>query len=60
MSVSCSKTKLIDVLKGQSYQKWSELEDLALRKGTGCNEYTYLLRTKGNEEILRRKKFLGV
>lgn len=59
IEVSCSKSKLIEVLKGNSYQKWDELEDMALKKGSGP-EYTYLLRSKGPEEILRRKKFLGI
>ena len=60
VEVSCSKAKLIDVLKGQSFTKWNELEDMALEKGTESKEYTYLLKMKGPEEILRRKKFLGL
>ena len=58
IEVSCSKGKLIEVLKGQSYTKWNELEDLALSRGTESPEYTYLLKNKGPEEIIRRKKFL--
>jgi hypothetical protein len=34
------------------------LEDLALSRGTESAEYGYLLKTKGAEEIKRRKKFL--
>jgi hypothetical protein len=30
MEVSCSKSKLIEILKGQSFTKWTELEDMAL------------------------------
>jgi hypothetical protein len=36
------------------------LEDLALHRGTESDEYKYLLKTKGYEEIIRRKKFLGI
>lgn len=48
------------MLKGQSFSKWNELEDLALQRGTEVAEYTYLLKVKGADEILRRKKFLGI
>lgn len=58
--VSCSKAKLIESLKGQSFTQWTELEDLALEKGTESIEYKYLLKAKGYEEILRRKKFIGL
>jgi hypothetical protein len=44
IEVSCSKGKLIEVLKGQSFTKWSELEDIALEKGTESREYSYLLK----------------
>ena len=60
IEVSCSKGKLIDVLQGQSFTKWNELEDLALSRGTESAEYTYLLKSKGHDEILRRKKFLSI
>ncbi len=30
IQVSCSKSKLIEYLKGESFTKWTELEDLAL------------------------------
>jgi hypothetical protein len=36
------------------------LEDLALRRGNESEEYKYLLRSKGVEEVARRKKFLGI
>jgi len=58
--VSCSKTKLIEVLKGKSFTTWSGIEDLALKRGTESEEYKWLLKTKGYEEIIRRKKFLGI
>jgi len=58
IEVSCSKSRLVEALAGKSFSKWNELEDLALRRGTECPEYKYLLKTKGQEEILRRKKFL--
>lgn len=58
--VSCSKSKLVEILQGNSFTKWNELEDLALQRGTESREYTYLLKSKGADEILRRKKFLGI
>lgn len=59
-SVSCSKGKLIEALKGQSFTKWNELEDMALGMSTESTHYKYLLKVKGAEEIVRRKKFLGI
>jgi hypothetical protein len=32
MDVNCSKSKLVEVLKGQSFKKWNALEDLALKE----------------------------
>ncbi len=58
--VSCSKSKLIDVLKGQNFTKWNELEDMALNTNPDSVHYKYLLKVKGADEILRRKKFLGI
>lgn len=59
-TVSCSKGKLIECLQGKSFTKWNELEDLALRRGTESEEYGFLLKVKGAEEIVRRRKFLGI
>lgn len=59
IEVSCSKSKLIEVLEGKSFSKWNGLEDLALLRGTESEEYRYLLKNKGYEEIVRRKRFLG-
>ena len=33
---------------------------MALSRGTETEEYKYLLKGKGHEEILRRRKFLGI
>eukprot|EP00347_Sterkiella_histriomuscorum_P011097 403373765 len=60
IEVSCCKAKLIEVLERQSFSKWSELEDLALRRGVDSEEYKYLMRQKGAEEVARRVKFLGI
>ena len=60
IQVSCSKSKLIEKLKGESFQCWNELEDLALMRGTESAEYGYLLKMKGFEEVIRRRKFLGI
>lgn len=59
LEVSCSKAKLIEVLERKSFSKWNELEDLALSRGTESEEYKFLLRHKGYEEINRRRRFLG-
>ena len=57
--ISCSKAKLIETLKGKSFTKQTELDDYGLEKGTESIEYKYLLKLKGYEEIIRRKKFLS-
>lgn len=58
--MSCSKQKLVEVLEKKSFTQWNMLEDLALKRGSGSDEYKYLLRAKGEEEVARRKKFLGI
>ena len=60
VQVSCSKTKLIELLKGENFTRWTELEDLALRKEETSVEFKYLLKSKGMDEIKRRKKFLSI
>jgi hypothetical protein len=51
---------LVEVLKGQKFSQWNELDDMALKMGTESPYYKLLLETKGVEEIARRKKFLGL
>ena len=59
--VSCNKKKLIEMLQGSAFStQWNELEDYALSMGTESGQYKYLLKAKGAEEMLRRKKFLGI
>ncbi len=60
ISVSCSKRKLEEMLKGIGFSKWTALEDLALKKGDASDEYAYLVQSKSDDEIRRRKKFLGI
>jgi len=60
ISVSCNKKKLIELLQGNDFTKWNELEDMALGMDTNSPQYKYLLKQKGQEEINRRKKFLGL
>lgn len=57
--MNCSKAQLKSVLEGQSYAKWSVLEDLAL-KGGDKQQLRYLLKTKGHEQMQKRAKFLGI
>lgn len=60
LEVSCCKAKLVEILENRTFTKWNELEDLALRRGSESEEYKYLLRSKGHDEISRRKRFLGI
>lgn len=57
--VNCSKAQLKSVLEGQSYAKWTVLEDLAL-KGGDRQQLRYLEKTKGTEQMEKRAKFLGI
>lgn len=53
------KQQLRKVLEGQSYTKWTELEDMALQ--SKCQkQLKYLIKTKGQEEVDRRVNFLGI
>ena len=59
--VNCDKTKLEGVLRGQSFTKWDELDDICLKKGDCLSRpYRFLIKEKGAEEIERRKIFLGL
>ena len=58
--LNCSKSRLIEVLKGQKFSQWCEIDDYALRQYSEGPYYNLLLETKGAEDIARRKKFLGL
>ena len=45
-------------LKGEKVDEWSYLEDLALSKPTDSSEFQWLLKSKGMEQIEKRRKFL--
>ena len=45
-------------LKGEKVDEWSYLEDLALSKPTDSSEFQWLLKSKGMEQIQKRRKFL--
>ena len=47
------------VTRGKSYVKWTELEDMALQSKNE-RQLSYLLKTKGQEEVDRRATFLGI
>ena len=59
-SVSCSKKHLRAALEKKTFTAWTALDDIGLQNGEDSAEYEHLLRTKGQEEIDRRKKFLGI
>ena len=58
--VNSSINRLFEELKSKGFKRWNKLEDLAVEMGNQTNQYKYLLRVKGEEEIIRRKKFLGL
>lgn len=58
-SVSCSKKHLKYALENKSYTQWKPLDDIALENPETA-EYKIVLAEKGQEEIDRRKKFLGL
>ena len=58
-SVSCSKSHFKKVLEKQSFTTWTEIDDLGL-KSKDSPEYMHLLKAKGQEEVERRKVFLGI
>ena len=60
-SVSCSKVHLRKLLKKELFVTWSEMEDTTLRNNhIESIEYEILMKEKGEEEIERRKTFLGL
>lgn len=58
-SVSCDKKQFRQVLENKSYTTWASLDDMGLQN-SDSPEYKHLLATKGEEEVQRRKKFLGI
>ena len=58
-SVCCSKSHFKLALEKKCYTKWTKMDDFGLTNEESP-EYEYLLKTKGKEEIERRKKFLGL
>ena len=57
-SVSCSKSHLKKLLEKESFTIWSAMDDLGLQN-VDSPEYEHLLKMKGQEEVERRKTFLG-
>jgi hypothetical protein len=58
--VSCQKDKLIKVLEGQqnaNNYRWTPLEDISL---TNNRNEPYLIRSKGLQQVLKRKSFLEI
>jgi len=39
---------------------WTEIDDLFIKSSEESPEYQHLLKSKGLEEMIRRKKFLGI
>lgn len=44
------------LLNGQK-QKWTQLEDLAVQSNPGTEEFQVVETFKGQEEIIKRRKF---
>ena len=57
--VGCSKEQLKKLLLGQSYMRWSELEDMALQSND-ARQVAYIIKTKGQDAVEARKLFLGL
>ncbi len=45
-------------LKGEKVDEWTYLEDLALSKHSDSSEFKWLLKSKGLDQIEKRRKFL--
>ena len=55
----CGDLSLVEqALQGKEVPQWTYLEDLALTKPMDTQEYQWLLSTKGQKQILKRRKFL--
>ena len=55
----CGDLNLVEqVLQGKNVPQWTYLEDLALTKPIDTQEYQWLLKSKGQKEIHKRRKFL--
>ena len=53
--VSCDRDALIDVLKDEgNIQRWSVLEDLALKQDKASESYLHVVQTKGEESCEMR------
>ena len=50
------------LLKGERVTTWNDIEDLMLRKhlDVKSQEFQLLIKTKGPEEVQKRRDFLGV
>eukprot|EP01022_Parablepharisma_sp_SALTPOND_P004593 TRINITY_DN1205_c0_g1_i2.p5 TRINITY_DN1205_c0_g1~~TRINITY_DN1205_c0_g1_i2.p5 ORF type:complete len:254 (+),score=44.73 TRINITY_DN1205_c0_g1_i2:2701-3462(+) len=48
------------LLEGKKVQIWTDLEDLALQASAESAEYKSLVKVKGEAEVKKRKKFLGL
>ncbi len=44
----------------ESGKTWDELKDMAIQLEEDCDEYRYVQKKVGEEEIKARKKFLGI
>ena len=58
MEVSCDLEELKKALSGESSNRWEFLEDLAIQNKNSQPELDHLTKTKGEQQINKRKKFL--
>ena len=58
MRMSGDLERIRDHLQGRPVVEWTYLEDLALSKPDNSLEFRCLEKTKGREEIEKRKAFL--
>lgn len=52
--------ELKKVLRGEKNRQWSTIEDLALQSDPGSQEYEYIKKSKAQDSIQKRKKFLEI
>lgn len=57
MEVNCDMEDLRKMLSGET-KRWTQLEDLAVQSDPGSQEFSAVKSYRGDEEVLKRKKFL--